>query len=123
MSDKLVVLCPFWRGFKSKRLEDRVCDNLRDGLPLCIVNGWREPDDYEFDVEMLVGSMSEEECRAKFPVHYREYCEHVSGTALYESFRPMFVKPAGCFFGLGLCVRPKAHGFDGCSKGCPIWKL
>jgi len=25
------------------------------------------------------------------------------------------------FFG-GLCVRPKAHGFSGCTVDCPRWK-
>lgn len=96
----------------------RFCNNLRSGVPLCIVSGFFEDWDEEFEQALMV--MSEAEARVKFSRPIVEHCSCVVRSDMYGVARPDFKKSA-CFFG-GLCVRPMILGFGGCSADCPRWK-
>lgn len=115
-----VVLCPFWR--ESRSFTRRLCDNLRDGVPLCVVSGLSDQlDNWDEEFEHASMVMDRAELEYYFPEHFVpvEFCDCVVRSDLYDAARPQF-KKSGCFFG-GLCVRPKSHGFDGCSVDCPRW--
>lgn len=62
--------------------------------------------------------MGRAELEYYFPEYFVpvEHCGSVVLCDLYDAMSPQF-KKSGCFFG-GLCVRPKSHGFDGCSVSC-----
>jgi hypothetical protein len=120
MSDD-VVLCAFWRESRFDFCV-RLCDNLRNGMPLCVVSGLNEfVADWDEDFENASMEMGLAELEYYFPEKFvpDERCGRVVRSDIYESFHPEF-KKSGCFFG-GLCVRPKFHGFDGCSVDCPRW--
>jgi hypothetical protein len=118
MSDNM-VLCPFYRP-SGKSFTMRLCNHLRAGVPLCIVSGFFEGWDEEFEQARML--MSDAELRTKFPEHFVhvEYCASVIRSDVYLAFRPEF-KKGGCFFG-GLCVCPAAWGYSGCSVDCSRWK-
>lgn len=121
MSDSECVLCPFWR--ESRSFTRRFCDNLRDGVPLCVVGGLPDAlDDWdeEFEQACMV-THDDAELEYYFPEQFvpDEWCGCVVRGDLYDAAEPKF-KKFGCFFG-GLCVRPKCHGFDGCSVDCSRW--
>jgi hypothetical protein len=112
------VLCPFYKHQREAYMRmpaGGFCDNLRDGTPLCCVNGFFPDWDQEFEEACM--TMSEAELRLKFPEHFVhvEYCGYVVRSDVYDA-----VKRGDCFFG-GLCVRPKAFGFSGCTADCPRW--
>jgi hypothetical protein len=111
MSDN-VVSCPFWRESRS-HFTVRFCNNLRSGVPLCIVNGFFEGWYEEFEQALMV--MSEAEARVKFSKPIVEHCSSVVRSDVY-----LAVKRSGCFFG-GLCVCPAAKGFSVCFD-CSRWK-
>lgn len=111
MSDN-TVLCPFWRKSRS-HFTVRFCNNLRSGVPLCIVSGFYKPWDEEFERALMV--MSEAEARVNFSKPIVEYCSSVVRSDVYD-----VVKRSECFFG-GLCVCPSARGFSACSD-CSRWK-
>lgn len=118
MSD-CVILCPFWR---ESRPFPRVCNNLRGGVPLCVVSGLADAlDDWDWEFEEALMVMGAAELEYYYPEYFVnvESCDCVVRSDLYDAARPEF-KKCGCFFG-GLCVRPKSHGFDGCSVDCPRW--
>lgn len=120
-SESEVVLCPFYREPRS--FTRRFCDNLRDGVPLCVVSGLvDELDDWDEEFEKALIRMSVgDACKAREArARSKPRCRSVVRSDLYDAVRPEF-KRSGCFFG-GLCVRPKSHGFDGCSVDCPCWK-
>jgi hypothetical protein len=114
MSDS-VVLCPFWR--ESRSFTRRFCGNLRDGVPLCIGNGFFRAWDEDFERASMV--MGRAELEYYFPKQFVEFCRSVVRSGVYDAVRPDF-EESGCFFG-GLCVRPEFHGFDGCFD-CSRWK-
>ena len=111
MSDN-VVSCPFWRKSRS-HFTVRFCNNLRSGVPLCIVSGFFEDWDEEFERALMV--MSEAEARVKFSKPIAEHCSSVVRSDVYDA-----VKRSECFFG-GLCAFPAAQGFSACSD-CSRWK-
>jgi hypothetical protein len=99
------VLCPFYS--ESRSFTHRFCDNLREGVPLCVVSGLAdELDDWDDEFEQANMVMNDAELRAKFPEHFVdvEHCPSVVRSDLYDSVRPEF-KKSRCLFG-GLCVRP-----------------
>jgi hypothetical protein len=116
-----VVLCPFWR--ESRSFTRRLCDNLRDGVPLCVVSGLADELgdwDEEFEQSLMKMSCAEARKAQEARIHSRPRCPSVVRSDLYDAVRPDF-KKSGCFFG-GLCIRPVSHGFDGCSVDCSRWK-
>jgi hypothetical protein len=110
-SDGSVVVCPFYRS--SRDFTTRFCHNLRSGVPLCVVSGFFEDWDEEFERARMV--MSDAEARVKFNKPIVEYCGSVVRSDVYFA-----VKKSGCFFS-GLCVHPSVHGFGACC-GCSRWK-
>ena len=113
------VLCPFYKRQREEYMRmpaKGFCDNLRSGVPLCLVSGFGEGWDEKFEEARMV--MDDDELRKKFPEHFVhvEYCGSVVLSDVY-----LAVKRGGCFFG-GICVRPKFWGFTGCSVDCARWK-
>lgn len=120
------VVCPFYNPDRATYMRmpaGGFCDNLRNGVPLCVVSGLAEElEDWDEDFEEASMVMSQAELEYYFPEQFVEveYCGSVVRSDAYDVTRPEFKKSA-CFFG-GLCVRPIMLGFGGCSVDCPRWK-
>jgi hypothetical protein len=112
------VVCPFFRVQRVSYMRmpaDGFCDNLRSGVPLCIVNGFFENWDEEFERACM--EFGETEARIRFNKPDVERCGSVVLTDVYDAH-----KGVDCFFGGGLCVRPLFGGFGGC-RSCSRWKV
>jgi hypothetical protein len=107
------VLCPFY--WESRSFTRRVCSRLVNGVPLCVVRGFFEDWDEEFER----GSMKSPygEVREAEETSSEVRCPCIVLSDVYDA-----VKRSVCFFGGCLCVRPEFRGFVGCSVDCPRWK-
>lgn len=119
------VVCPFFKAKPDRASYMRMpkggfCDNLRSGIPLCVVSGFYEEEDEEFEdeeFERALMVMSEAEARVKFSKPIVESCGSVVLCDVYDA-----VKRGECFFG-GLCVHPAVQGFGACTVDCSRWKV
>jgi len=121
------VVCPFYNEQRAGHMRmplNGFCDNLRSGVPLCVVSGLSEElEDWDEDFERASMVMGRAELEYYFPEQFVEveYCDSVVRSDAYDVAHPQFRKSA-CFFGGGLCVRPMILGFGGCSADCSRWK-
>lgn len=113
MSDSNVVSCPFYSVFRKFTVP--LCDRLRSGIPLCVVSGFFEDWDEEFEQACMM--LGEDEARVKFSKPVVEHCNRVVLSDVYLGNDSFVFKKPRCFFG-GLCVRPAAQGFFDCTVDC-----
>jgi hypothetical protein len=97
-------VCPFWRVWR-QHFSVKFCDNVRDGVPSCVVDGfYPDLDPFSFEdidaYNRLMDSI--------------EVCSHFVRTEVWYS--PEVVK-RGCLFGGSACVHSDVNGFMSC-VGC-----
>lgn len=118
MSRSEVVVCPFYseeRALRMRMPKNGVCDNLRSGIPLCVLGGLFPDWDEEFEDASMRMDRAELEY---LPEHFTrvECCGSVVLSDVYDA-----VKCGCCFFG-GICVSPAVRGFAACSVNCSRWR-
>ena len=89
-----MVLCPFWKESRFK-FAVQICDNLVEGVPSCVLEGFYPDEEDSFDVPLV--------------------CAHFVFTDVYTP-----KSKNGCYFGGAKCINSNVKGFGACGA-CVRW--
>jgi len=104
MSERVKVVCPFYR--LSRHFTVPFCDNLVDGVPSCVVDGFYPDVDPHSRLDAGLNAYPDV-----------VICDHFVRSDVYSASS----MKSGCFFG-GLCVHPVVRGYGACSVDCSRFK-